>query len=325
VSANHAISATFAINTYNIVASSCANGSISPAGTTTVNYNTSQSYTIAPATGYHIADVQADGTSIGAVSAHTFTSVSTNHTISATFAINTYSIVATAGANGSISPSGTTTVSYGANQTYAITPASGYSIGAVTVDGTSFGTPGAYTFGSVAAGHTISVAFSPICTGMSISGSSTNVSCNGGSNGNITTTVTGGTSGYTYIWNSGATTPGLTNVPAGTYSVTVTDAHGCTVVYSTSVVMTPRTVSIRLVDSKGNGISGGTVQYYNGTWLSLGTTDVNGYACMAFPTPTFSTTFTTYFQVLFAGGVKQWSGITVSSNPLLVATTTNVS
>src|SRR2546425_4519647 len=43
-----------------------------------------------------------------------FTSVTANHTISASFAINTYTITASAGANGNIDPTGAVTVNYGA-------------------------------------------------------------------------------------------------------------------------------------------------------------------------------------------------------------------
>ena len=48
--------------------------------------------------------------SVGAVTSYTFTNVLANHTISASFAINTFTITATAGTNGSIAPSGAVTV-----------------------------------------------------------------------------------------------------------------------------------------------------------------------------------------------------------------------
>jgi gliding motility-associated-like protein len=63
--------------------------------------------------------------------------------------------------------------------------------------------------------------------------------CFGDSSGQLTAIVSGGTlpsSGdYTYIWSNGANTPIVSNVPAGNYSVTATDANGCTIGLSTAV------------------------------------------------------------------------------------------
>ncbi|WP_242131768.1 LamG-like jellyroll fold domain-containing protein [Aestuariivivens marinum] len=52
--------------------------------------------------------------------------------------------------------------------------------------------------------------------------------CHGGSNGYAQVNVSGGTAPYTYAWSNGQTTQTATNLSAGTYSVTVTDANGCT-------------------------------------------------------------------------------------------------
>jgi hypothetical protein len=54
-----------------------------------------------------------------------------------------------------------------------------------------------------------------------------NVSCNGGTNGGVNLAVSGGTAPYVYFWITGGTTQNLTNVPAGVYSVFVTDINGC--------------------------------------------------------------------------------------------------
>jgi hypothetical protein len=159
VQANHTISASFAIDTYTITASAGANGSISPSGSVTVNYGANQSFTITPNTDYHVADVLVDGVSVGAVTSYTFTAVSANHTISASFAIDTYTITATAGANGSISPSGAVSVSAGANQSFTITPDPGYHVADVLVDGVSVGAVTSYTFTNVTANHTIDASF----------------------------------------------------------------------------------------------------------------------------------------------------------------------
>ena len=147
---------------YTITATAGTGGSISPAGATTVASGASQTYTISPATGYAIAGVQVDGTSVGAVTSYTFSNVTASHTISATFTPITYTITATAGAGGSISPAGTTTVASGAGQTYTVTPTTGYAIANVQVDGTSVGAVTSYIFSNVTASHTIAATFTQV-------------------------------------------------------------------------------------------------------------------------------------------------------------------
>jgi|GEM_PF-6070409 len=72
---------------------------------------------------------------------------------------STFTIVASAGSNGSISPSGSVTVEYGKDQTFTITPNTGYHILDVKVDGISVGKPNSYTFFNVTTNHTIHVEF----------------------------------------------------------------------------------------------------------------------------------------------------------------------
>lgn len=55
-----------------------------------------------------------------------------------------------------------------------------------------------------------------------------NVSSYGGDNGSITTNVTGGTAPYAYSWSTGSGNSSLFGLPAGTYTLEVTDANGCT-------------------------------------------------------------------------------------------------
>ena len=71
---------------FTITASAGANGSISPSGAVLVASGASQPFTITPNAGYIVADVLADGVTVGAVTTHTFTNVTADHTISASFA-----------------------------------------------------------------------------------------------------------------------------------------------------------------------------------------------------------------------------------------------
>jgi len=90
--------------THKIIASAGSNGSISPSGEVTVFAGNSQEFIITPNPGY-VSNVFIDDLSIGAVSGYKFHNVTSNHTIRVTF-IATHTIAASAGSNGSISPSG---------------------------------------------------------------------------------------------------------------------------------------------------------------------------------------------------------------------------
>jgi hypothetical protein len=70
---------------------------------------------------------------------------------------------------------------------------------------------------------------------MNVTCTSTDATTNGGSDGTASVTASGGTPPYTYLWNTGATTSSISGLVAGTYSVTVTDAKGCTAECSTTV------------------------------------------------------------------------------------------
>jgi hypothetical protein len=70
-----------------------------------------------------------------------------------------------------------------------------------------------------------------------------NISCNGGSDGAATANVSGGTTPYSYAWSNGYTGKSPTGLSAGTYSVTVTDSHGCTTNSSVTLIEpTPLTI-----------------------------------------------------------------------------------
>jgi hypothetical protein len=106
---------------------------------------------------------------------HTLTAVardtSNNYATSAPITITvdntltSHTITASAGSGGSISPSGSVSVTDGSDQAFAITPNSGYQISSLAVDGSSVSTASTYTFTNVTADHTISATFSAVSSG----------------------------------------------------------------------------------------------------------------------------------------------------------------
>jgi hypothetical protein len=90
--------------------------------------------------------------------------------------------------------------------------------------------------------------------------SSTNVSCNGGNNGEATVEAAGGTTNYTYLWPSGGSNANETNLSAGSHIVTVTDANGC-INTATAVIIEPSAITLTAVptDALCNGTATGSV------------------------------------------------------------------
>jgi mannan endo-1,4-beta-mannosidase len=136
---------------------SAANGSITlnPAGGA-YDPGTTVSLTAIPNTGYHFVNWTGDATG---TSASTSITMNSNKSVTANFAINTFTITSSAGANGTITPGGATIVDYNRSQVYSINPNSGYAVDAVTVDGVNQGAITSYTFNNVTANHTIAASF----------------------------------------------------------------------------------------------------------------------------------------------------------------------
>ncbi len=92
-----------------------------------------------------------------------------------------------------------------------------------------------------------------------------NVLCNGDSTGSIMILSTiGGTAPYTYMWSNGAMTMNAMNVPAGTYTVTVTDANGC-MTMSTYTVTEPTALTLTIMHNNNDSATampvGGVMPY----------------------------------------------------------------
>ena len=124
VTANVSVTANFAINTYTLTYTAGANGTISGTSPQTVNYGADgTAVTAVPNTGYHFVD-WSDGST---ANPRTDTNVTANVNVTANFAINTYTLTYTAGANGTISGTSPQTVNYGADGTpVTAVPNTGY-------------------------------------------------------------------------------------------------------------------------------------------------------------------------------------------------------
>ncbi len=86
-----------------------------------------------------------------------------------------------------------------------------------------------------------------------------NASCFGGSDGTISSLVTGGSTPYTYTWDNGSTSANASNLLAGNYCLTVTDANGCSS-NDCDVISEPTalTLSLTTTDVNCNGVCDGT-------------------------------------------------------------------
>jgi len=110
----------------------------------------------------------------------------------------------------------------------------------------------------------------------------TNAKCKSSADGSINLTPSGGTTPYTYLWSNASTSQNQTNLVAGNYSVTITDAKGCTSIKSytiteptaISVVLSTTNITCNgLKDGKtGLAVSGGTTGY---TYAWTGTGSVS--------------------------------------------------
>ena len=161
--------------------------------------------------------------------------------------------------NGGSTGVATVNVSGGtAPYTYSWSPSGGT---AATATGLSAGT---YTVTVTSAnGCTLTRTFTITQPASAVSGTTvvTNVACNGASNGAINLTPAGGTAPYTFNWGGGITTEDRTGLAAGTYTVTITDANGCTATVNATVTQPASAVSGTTVVTNVacNGASNGAI------------------------------------------------------------------
>ncbi len=100
-----------------------------------------------------------------------------------------------------------------------------------------------------------------IAQSLTLNTTSTDVSCNGNSDGSVLVSATGGTGNYTYNWSSGQSTANPNNLAAGSYVVTVSDSNGLTET-ATATVGQPAQVSVvvsNLTDVTCSGNNDGSI------------------------------------------------------------------
>ena len=139
------------------------------------------------------------------------------------------------------------------------------------------GSTNASITGLAAGSYTVTVTDANGCTAVATAtvddSSSPTASANGSgttcgeANGNVTASATNGTAPYTYEWSNGSTEAMQSNLSAGTYTVTVTDAAGCTGEATATVVesnpITANVSSTNTTCEENNGTA--TVEGANGT------------------------------------------------------------
>jgi len=266
--------AQWTINTYTLTYNAAPGGSISGTTPQTINYGANGStVTAVPNTGYHFVS-WSDGVS---TSNRTDVALIGGTNVTANFVINSYNLVASAGANGSISPSGTTGVNYGGSQSYTITPDVNYAVSDVLVDGSSVGAVTTYTFSSVAAAHTISASFVLACSAPGIVGGldATGTNLCVGSPVILTLTNATGTSPLAYQWQTNGTIIlNATNASYTNSSVSDTWNYACVVTNACGSI-TSSVVTVTVNPSPATtGISGSTTVVHGSTHTYSVTTTI---------------------------------------------------
>ncbi len=158
------------------------------------------------------------------------------------------------------------------------------------------------------------------------SGITTDALCNGDANGTVDLTATGGSlgSGYTYSWSNGFTTEDITNITAGSYTVTITDSAGCTLA-DTFAVNEPTAINIGafITDLNCNGDSSGAIDLttsggnpgYTYNWNNTATTeDISGLASGNYIVAIADTNGCTHSDTLFVSEPAPVSSSAIVTN-----------
>lgn len=167
---------------------------------------------------------------------------------------------------------------------------------------------------------------------LSLSYTGTNVTCSGGDNGVIDLEVSGGTMPYSYLWSNFAISQDIFNLSAGTYSVNVEDANGCTITGTYAINQPANPVIVNGTSSNASSqtatdgainvtVSGGGAPYTY-SWSNGATTeDISGLAPGVYTvivTDANGCSASSTFTVSFSVGVQELmnSSVNVFPNPV---------
>jgi gliding motility-associated-like protein len=161
-----------------------------------------------------------------------------------------------------------------------------------------------------------------------VSGTTTPANCLSGIGGSASVSVTGGTPQYNYLWSNGSTLQNQPNLGPGSYTVTVTDAGGCS---ETTVLVvgndsefnitpgSPTTICVgEMATLVADSIPGGSYQwYYQGNILSGATGNVFETPAAGFYSVSVTTTCGTFFTDSIEVIVKSIENVSISNHQII--------
>ncbi|MGA2092466.1 MAG: CotH kinase family protein, partial [Sedimentisphaerales bacterium] len=229
ITANHTVAVSFKIMTYAITGTAGANGSISPSETFNKDYGSSQLFTAMPTTGYSVdtwqvdgADVQTGGTTF------TLSNITAAHTVAVSFKILTYTVTASAGANGSVAPT-SSVVNYGGSQLFTATANTDYIVNKWQVDGADVQTGGnTYTITNVTATHAVTVSFVVVSPSQASNPTPANSATNVAVTTDLSWTAGARATSHDVYFGTASTPPLVSSSQTGTTYDTGTMANGTT-------------------------------------------------------------------------------------------------
>jgi hypothetical protein len=252
---------------FTIVALASPGGTISPSGIILVSAGSSKNFTIKPAKGFHIADVQVDGISVGAVGKVPLSNIIGPHRIVAFFRSGRV-INAGASEGGTIEPFGLVRVEGGGDQDFVITPNEGYYIADVIVNGKPAGRVNYYKFKKVSAPQSIIAVFNKVYPILASASEGGSISPSG-----VTMVNRGDNKTYTIAPDAGyhivdirvdTTWLGAAVLDNGTYTFTnITAPHDIMVVFSNQYHIISRATKGGTISPLGPSAvnSGGDLKY----------------------------------------------------------------